>query len=66
MLDKTLIKNAIQQNKNMVIPMNYSLADRNLFKRFQLDKTHGNVYDYHGHTVYNQILYPLIYGDFYK
>lgn len=49
MLDKTLIKTAIQQNKNQVIPMNYSLADRNLFKRFQLDKTHGNVYDYHGH-----------------
>jgi hypothetical protein len=50
MLDKLLIKTAIEQKKNQVIPMNYSLADRNLIKRFQLDTiTGGKEYSHYGH-----------------
>ena len=50
MLDKSLIKTAIQNHENKVIPMNYTLADKNLIKRFRLDLIKsGSDTSFYGH-----------------
>jgi len=41
MLDKQIIKDALKNHKNKVIPMNYTDKQMELFKRFQLDKVKG-------------------------
>ena len=50
MLEKSLIKTAIQEHQNKVIPMNYTLADKNLIKRFRLDSIkNGSSTSFYGH-----------------
>jgi hypothetical protein len=41
MLDKQIIKDALKNNENKVIPMNYTDKQMELFEHFQLDNVNG-------------------------